>query len=216
MKQTTFKLAQGLGVATLLVGSNLAMAETLSVPATVNVDNAIDFTVVGTLDFGIVRANAASTAGNCRIIAMAAGAAAPAITSPTGTGTGHLTDCSATGAGAALQSVGGTLARPVFTVAGLAPFTALTLTLPTAAVSLTSSGLPAGSSGFLLGNFTAYQTVGNVTGAITTTVTANNAGTATFNVGAQLATDPVLPTGLGIVYQNDADYAGAFDVTVAY
>lgn len=217
MKQRNQKLVTGLSAAMLLMGANAALAETLTVPATVTVDNAIDFQFTGELDFGTVRATAASAAGNCAMIAMVASGAAPAISSVAGAGVTDLAACLTNGgAGSALQSVGGTLERPVFTIAGLAGFTALTLTLPSAGVFLTGTGLPPNSSRFLVGNFTAHQLTGGSTGAITTSITANGTGAASFNVGAQLATDPVLRSGLGVGYQNNVAYTGNFNVTVNY
>jgi hypothetical protein len=216
MKQRNQKLVTGLSAAMLLMGANAALAETLTVPATVTVDNAIDFQFTGELDFGTVRATAATSAGHCAIIAVVAGAAAPAVSAVAGVGADDLAACVSVGTTAALQSVGGTLERPIFTLAGLAGFSSLTLTLPAAGVFLSGTGLPPGSSRFLLGNFTAHQLTGGSTGAITTSITANGTGAASFNVGAQLATDPALATGLGVGYQNNIAYTGSFDVTVNY
>lgn len=215
MKQRNQKLVKGLGVALLLVGANVATAETLTVPATVTVNNAIDFTFTGSLNFGTVRATAGDAAGECAILLLAAGAAAPTIAAGPA-GADDLAACATAATPAALQSVGGTPTRPIFALAGLAPFSSLVLTLPAAAVPLTGAGLPPGSSRFLVGNFTAHQTLGGSTGTITTAITANSTGAAAFNVGAELATDPVLVTGLGVGYQNDVIYSGSFDVTVNY
>jgi hypothetical protein len=218
MKQRNQTMLKTLGVAMMLVGANAAMAqETVNVPASVTVDNAIDFQVTGTLNFGSVRA-AAGAAAECAIIAMSSGASAPAITAVTGVGADDLAACTTAAATAALQSIGGTLERPSFELSGIAPFAALNLTLPTGPIYLSGAGLPPQSSRFVLGNFNAWQTAGGLTGDITTSlkVTVNGQGTAVFNVGAQLATDPVAIAGIGVAYQNDVVYSGTFPVTVAY
>jgi hypothetical protein len=56
-------LTKAMGIAFIAYGSNVALAETVSVPASVTVNNAIDFSFTGTLNFGEVRANH-DTSGN--------------------------------------------------------------------------------------------------------------------------------------------------------
>lgn len=208
MKQRNQKLVTGLSAAMLLMGANVALAETVTVPATVTVNNAIDFTFTGTLDFGEVRANADSTAAECSGVVLSTGsftlAAAP--TSAT---------CSSAGT-SVIQGVGGTVARPVFTIAGIAPFTTLNLTVPNVAVNLTAATGP-GTAQFQLINFTALKT-NTPTGPITLvagagTIQSDAAGGATFTVGATLITDPGTPT---VVTYQDLAYSGSFDVAVTY
>jgi hypothetical protein len=211
MKQRNQKLVTGLSAAMLLMGANVALAEIVTVPASVTVNNAIDFTFTGTLNFGEVRASADSTAAECSGLVLSptsliltAAAGAPFTTTCTSTGT------------SVIQAVGGTVARPVFTVAGIAPFTTLDLIVPNTAINLTAATGP-GTAQFQLINFTAQKTsapaapITLTAGAGTFAVDA--AGGATFTVGATLITDPAAPT--TVTYQ-DLAYNGSFDVEVTY
>lgn len=208
MKQRNQKLASGLSAAMLLMGANVALAETVNVPASVTVNNAIDFTFTGTLDFGEVRANADSTVAECSGIVL----------SPTSlvlTAAPTSATCSSAGT-SVIQAVGGTVARPVFTIAGVAPFTTLNLTVPNTAVDLTAATGP-GTAQFQLINFTAQKTSAPAA-AITITAGAGTfavdaAGGAVFTVGATLITDPTAVT--TVTYQ-DLAYSGSFDVSVVY
>jgi hypothetical protein len=211
MKQRNQKLVTGLSAAMLLMGTQLALAEQVSVPATVTVNNAINFTFTGTLNFGQVRAAADSSASECVGLVMSANSAVAFAAASGGT----MFAAACTGAGTAvLQAVGGTPARPVFTVAGVAPFTNLTLTLPTVAVDLTAATGP-GTAQFQLVDFTAYKTSGTPGNVPTTAggLTTDSAGGAVFAVGATLITHPgaiATPT-----YQ-DLAYNGNFTVAVNY
>ncbi len=214
MKPTNVKLLKGLSAAALLAGANLAMAETVTVPATVTVNNAINFTFTGTLDFGQVRAKASPTAATCVGLQLPASAGAATLITPAGTVAAYNTACTTktdTTNGLSLQAVGGTPARPVFTIAGVAPFTTLQLALPSAAEDLTASTGP-GTAQFQLVDFTAFKTSGTP-GGVTTTISTDATGGATFNVGATLITDPSGPTTSN--YQ-DLAYTGDFDVSVTY
>lgn len=217
MKQATLHLAKGLGIATLVMASSAAFAaETVTVPVSVSVNNAIDFTFTGTLDFGTVRATASSVALDCRILNLPANPASPIAAQGSYPKTGDFNGvCTNVAPTAALTAVGGTPARPVFTVQGLAPFTALTLTLPTAVVDL-SAVLPGDYASFQVGDFTAYKTSAPVGNVPTTAggLVADATGLATFTVGASLATDATVFTGSN--YQDGVPYSGTFDVTVAY
>ena len=209
MKKLNTKLSL-LGAALLATTAGVAHAETVTVPITVSIDNTIAFTQTGTLDFGIVRATADNAAATtCVGLTMPANPASP-LNATLGTSAG--TACT-TGAGnAVLQNVGGTPTRPEFSVTGLAPFTALTLTLPSSPVTLALNPAPAGASVLELHDFTGYQTSGTP-GAVTTTVTADTSGDIVFNVGATMITDPTATATLA--YENTA-YEGEFDVTVSY
>ncbi|HEY7885069.1 MAG TPA: DUF4402 domain-containing protein [Cellvibrionaceae bacterium] len=201
------KLSKGVGAALLLVGASAALAETVTVPATVSVNNAIDFTFTGTLDFGEIRATASPTVDECAVLALPANPASPLGASA------DPTQLCADGAGVAvIQSVGGTPARPVFTVAGVAPFSNLSLTLPAAPITL-SAALPPGSATFTVGEFTAYRTSGTP-GVITTVIQANGTGDATFTVGAEIATH--VAAIVDPLYEDGIPYTGSFDVTVEY
>lgn len=204
------KLTKALGTAAILVGASSALAETVTVPASVTVNNAIDFTFTGELNFGEIRAIADGTDLTCASLALPANPASPianvAIASDT--------ICTAGEGDAVIQSVGGTPSRPEFSVAGVAPFTNLDLTLPTT-ITL-AANLPAGSPSFTVGNFSAYRTSGTP-GAISTgadNLATSSTGTVTFTVGAQLATH--VGTITNTAYEDAIPYEGTFDVTVAY
>lgn len=208
MKQRNQKLVTGLSAAMLLMGANVALAETVNVPAQVTVNNAINFTFTGTLDFGEVRAAADSTVAECSGLVLSP-------TSLTLTAAPTSATCSSAGT-SVIQAVGGTVARPVFTVAGVAPFTTLTLTVPNTAVDLTAATGP-GTAQFQLINFTAQKTSAP---AAAVTITAGDGplatdatGGAVFTVGATLITDPTAVT--TTTYQ-DLAYTGSFDVEVNY
>lgn len=206
------KITKILGASLVLLASNAALGETLSVPTTVAVDNTIDFTLAGTLDFGIIRATGNNDGTNCAGIVVSAN---PAVANTTTLGGTAASNCS-TGNDAVMQSVGGVIARPVFTVAGLAGFTALDLTLPVTPTALTlTGGAPAGAPAFRLYDITAYQTTGTAAFVANGgTVTANATGDITFNVGATIVTDSEAYTGT-FSYENST-YEGTFDVTVEY
>lgn len=210
MKQTHLKLLKGLGIAALFAGSNLALAESVTIPATVTVNNAINFTSTGSLDFGQVRATASTTAANCVGLVLPTASLTMVAAS---TGTQFAAACTAAGT-AKLQAVGGTPARPTLSVTGVAPFTALSLTVPAAAVNLTAATGP-GTAQFQLVDFVARKTSG--TAADLTAGAGNLAtdatGAATVTIGATLITDPAAPT--TATYQ-DLAYSGTFDVTVTY
>jgi hypothetical protein len=210
MKKSNHKIVKGLSVAMLLMGANAVLAETVNVPASVTVNNAIDFTFTGSLDFGQVRATAAAAAGTCAGLVL--GTTTTTLTAAAA-GTGFALLC--TTVGGALQSVGGTPARPVFTIAGVAPFATLTLTLPAptilAAVDLTAATGP-GTPQFKLTDFTARKTSGTPS-TLTSSVMTDADGGATFTVGATLINETAAITNVN--YQ-DLTYSGEFDVSVAY
>lgn len=208
------KLTQAIATAALLVGASAAFAEEVTVPASVTVNNAIDFTFTGELNFGEIRAEAHAADDTCKILEMPANpAGALASVTPA---VGQLCELD----GGTLASVGGTPSRPEFTIAGVAPFTDLTLTMPDPATPITLvAAVGPDRAGFTVGNFSAYRTsgtAGNITldtdgiGEITTTA----AGIATFTVGAQIATHVGILTDTS--YENDIPYEGEFIVTVEY
>lgn len=201
-----------LGATVLLVGSSAALAETVTVPATVTVDNTIDFALVGTMDFGIVRATVDPTSTECVGLTLPAD---PTAATTAVLGTAAATACTAGAGDAVIQSVGGTLARPAFTVGGLPAFTSLVLTVPSGTSDLTLAIPPAGAPVLQLIDFTAHDTGADSAVALTSgvgAVVADAAGDIAFSVGATLITDPGTPT---LTYQNVA-YTGSYDVTVAY
>jgi len=220
MKERNFKLAKSLSVAMLLLGSNLALAETLSVPASVTVNNAIDFTFTGTLNFGTVRATASSVANDCRVLTLPANPVSPlaAVTTYPILTSDFTAECTVATPTAALAAVGGTPARPIFTLQGLAPFSSMKLKLPTGTLVDLVGSLPPGSAKFHIGDFTAWKTT-TPAAAITLTAGAgsiqtDSTGKATFTVGASLSTDSTVITGQN--YQDAIAYTGNFDVIVTY
>lgn len=210
-------IAKTIGATLLVVSANAAVAETLSVSSTVEVDNTINFTTAGTLDFGKVRAIVGDDINDCVGIVVAANPATATSTTLAGTA---ATQCTQAGTALAeIQSVGGTIARPTFNVTGLAPFTPLNLEVPdTSGGPIPMVGaLPPGSPGFNLYDFTVYRTSGTPGAVALTagagTITADGAGNIDFTLGATLATDIV--AGAATPYEN-ASYNGTFDVTVTY
>jgi hypothetical protein len=207
-----------LGTTLLLLGSSAALAqETLSVPATATVDNTIDFTFAGTLDFGTLRAVAGAVINECQVLVVPANpASATSAAIVGGSETAGL--CLSLAADAVIESVGGTIAVPVFTVAGLAPFTTLDVTVPLTAadVTLALNPAPAGAAVFNLRDFTVYQSSGTAANITLTTgvgsITANGTGDIIFSVGATISTDEAASS---LAYQN-APYEGSFDVTVDF
>ncbi|QBL09938.1 hypothetical protein E0Z06_10575 [Rheinheimera sp. D18] len=203
-------ITKSVTAALLVAVSSVVIAETVTVDATVTVNNAIDFQHTGTLDFGIIRAKPSTIADECAVLGLAANTATATLSSVA------ISTLCPGGAGvvAVIQSVGGVPARPEFTVSGVAAFTDLKLELPTTATTLSAAGLPGGAATFSVGNFTAYRTSGITPGPITTTLATDNSGNAAFRVGAEIATHVAALAGIG--YQDTAPYAGTFEVIVTY
>jgi hypothetical protein len=193
------------------VASLNAMAETASVQASVTVDNSIDFSATGTLNFGTLRAIGDNTGANCSYLTLTANPATPTLQQNHASATTTAVTCANDGA-SAMQAIGGTLARPVFSLVGVPDFTTLSVTLPTE-VEMSAAVGPTAAR-FYLRDFTAWKTSGTP-GAVTTTIVTGAAATpTTFVLGATLATDDNAFTGAG--YQDSVPYTGTVDVTVAY
>lgn len=203
------KLTKAFGTAAILVGASSALAETVTVPASVTVNNAIDLTFTGELNFGEVRATADATDEICTGLAMPANPASALVAQVPALCAGGEGD-------ADLLAIGGTPTRPEFTVAGTAPFSTMTLTVPDDAQALTAATGP-GTPQFFLSEFTAYRT-----GASAETITldvdgvgtfpTNASGGATFTVGATLGTN----LGVSSANYQDLAYTGSFEVEVTY
>lgn len=218
------KITKILGATVALAASNIVLAEDVTVPATVTVDNTIDFTFTGSLDFGILRATGDQDSGECSGITIPADPA-EAINTDISLSTDAIAACPA-GVGtntSIMQSIGGTIARPVFTITGIANFTQLSLSLPDTTVApifmKLDGGQPATAPDFALYDFTAYQTSGtavDVTMDATGngSVTADNAGIITFTLGATITTDP--DTFTTSSYQDSTAYVTTLPVTVDY
>lgn len=204
------KLTQAIATVALLVGASSAFAETLTVPASVTVNNAIDFSVAGELNFGEIRAMPSTVATECAVIELPANPASPVAS----VAEGDSTLCASEGT-AVIQSVGGTPSRPEFTVAGVAAFTDLDLSIAETAIILVGN-LPSGSADFTVGNFSAYKTSGtpaDITLGAADNLRAGSDGTVTFTIGAELATDVGGNAG---AYEDGIPYVNSFNVTVAY
>jgi hypothetical protein len=210
------KITKVLGATFLLVGTSTAMAETLTVTTAVTVDNTIDFQTDGvSLDFGTIRATVDDSGSECVGIVVSAN---PAVAETSTLTTDAASACPNAG-DAVLQTVGGTVTRPGFTVAGLAAFTVLDLVLPdtsSAGVEMTLNPAPTGAPSLIMYDFSAYQSSG--TPALISlssgagSITADATGDIAFTVGATLTTDSASST---LEYQN-VGYAGSFDVEVTY
>ena len=213
------KITKILGATLVLVGAPSVMAETVSVPTTVTVDNTIDFAFTGTLDFGIIRATENAAAANCAGIVVN-----PQTGATSSTLAGDAATACPNAGTAVIQSVGGTITRPTFTVAGLSPFTVLNLQLPNttvanggAAVDMDLSPKPAGAPSLRLHDFTVWRTSGASPAAVALangagTIAASSTGDIAFTIGATITTDSRLTS---LDYQN-VPYTANFDVTVTY
>lgn len=208
MKDKNLMIVKRLAAAMMVVAAPSLMAETVQVPASVTVNNAIDFTVDGTLNFGEVRATAVSAATTC------AGLTMPTTSLTLAEASGGSFDTTCTTVAGALQAVGGTPSRPTFTIAGVAPFTTLTLTLPTGVVNLTAATGP-GTPQFRVIDIVARKTSGSAQDISGTTFMTDADGGATFTVGATLITDPTAYTATTAQYQ-EMTYSGQFEVAVTY
>lgn len=209
------KITKVLGSTFLLVGTG-AMAETHTVNSTVAVDNSIDFQTDGTdLNFGTIRATVDSDGAECVGIVISANPA----TAETSTLTTDASTACPNAGDAVMQTVGGTVSRPGFTVAGLAAFTVLDITVPdtsASGVEMTLNPAPTGAPSLLMYDFSAYVssgTPGNVSfSSGAGVINADASGDIAFTMGATLTTDSSTST---LDYQN-VGYAGTFDVIVTY
>jgi hypothetical protein len=208
------QITQAAVLAVAAVSSLNAIAETATVQATVTIDNSIDFTATGTMNFGTLRATAANTATDCAGVTLPANPATTTLS----TTLGAVADAACNSVNATVQAIGGTLARPTFTIAGVPAFSNLDITVPTT-VELTAPLAP-GAASFTLSDFTAWKITGGgtVNTAIPITVNAgviqaNGTGGASFSVGATIRTDDSFA---GQNYENNVAYVGDIEVEVSY
>lgn len=215
------KITKILGASLVLAASNAAMAEDVNVPVNAVIDNTIDFTVLGTLDFGTLRATPSTVVNECAVLVLPADSADPISSALVAVS--EANDLCAGGlVNAVVQNVGGVIVRPEFTVTGLAQFTTLNLFVPARGagddIYLSQGGDPAAASVLEVVDFTIQQT--NATpGPIAITkatgaglITADATGDITFTLGATLVTDGRASS---LDYVNQP-YTGAFDVEVTY
>lgn len=218
------QVTQAAVIAVAAVSSMSALAqETLTVQSTVTIDNSIDFAVVGNLDFGTLRAQANSDAGDCRGLYLAPSPSVTALAAPSATtSANYAADCP-TGSqtsNSTLQAIGGTLTRPVFTINGVANFSNMNITVPSGQVALAAPLAP-GAAEFILSDFKAWKITGGGTvnqdipidASGKGIIQANGSGTASFSLGATIRTDDNFT---GQNYENNIAYVGDISVTVSY
>jgi hypothetical protein len=199
------KITKILAATFVLATSTIAMADQVATgTATVEVLNTFAFSATSSLDFGVIRATADSTAaGDVATLLMSGD---PAATATPGT-TVNLAAITVLTEGSPAE----------FTVSGVANFANLTIVVPVTATVMTASGLPGTAANFSVNSFTAWITSGGNTGLYSGTnkLLADNGGAATFNVGATLTTDDAAAA-ITQGYEDGIAYSGTFDVTIEY
>ena len=219
-------IVKTLAASALLAASGAALATEVTVQASTTVNNAIDLTVAGTLNFGTIRATIGTAANDCAGLILPANPNQSLSTTDSVEGSGPTPIlCGTDGTNpvavsATIDSIDEAIERPEFTVAGLAPFTDVSLNAINGGEDaiIEIEGAPDTIANFVLTNWTAYQTSGFTPQDIDLTqtgnITADNTGSIIFTVGATLVTveDPTAVSGN---YQDSA-YTGDFTVEVVY
>ncbi|ADZ89351.1 DUF4402 domain-containing protein [Marinomonas mediterranea] len=192
------RLAKALTIGVLAVSSSIAMAaETVTGNASVTVQNAFNLSETTALSFGTIRATG-DTAGT--------ETAALQISSD-GT-SNNPTSTDSTAAAISVITAGN---AAVFTIDSAAPSSNLTITLPSSAITLTSTlndGL------FSIDTFEATITSGPRDGTAYSAgnLLTDSTGAVTFAVGATLTTG----TGATDGAYDDGSYTGTYSITVDY
>ena len=215
--RTTTKL---LGVTALLaVTTNALAVESVTSTATVTVQNSFTFTESSAIDFGTIRAAASPTGDATNGSDTEAKPTEDVATLIVASANSATTTTS--GTNAIIQELL-PAAAGVYTVAGVAPYSNLTITLPalTAAnpIKLTPGSLPPGAAYFWMYGFEATVTSGannNTAYSVDGDLTADLNGDASFTVGATLATSFPTSTVNQGAYQ-DVAYTGDYIITVDY
>ncbi|SBT17448.1 hypothetical protein MGA5115_01559 [Marinomonas gallaica] len=186
------------GVTTILTGNALAV-ETLNSNATVTVNNAFTLAESAEMTFGTIRASADTTNNVTASLTLPADGSAGTVTAAT------------PAASNIVVITGGTPAS--FAITNAAPFTTLTLTLPSSAIDLVT---PGGDAQFTVDSFNAVVSSGPNDGDAYNSGTPNlrtdASGAVSFDVGATLITDATTP---GSNYE-DGTYTGSYTVQVDY
>lgn len=186
------------GFATLLSSNTLAL-ESLNSDATVIVNNAFTLGETAEMTFGTIRASADTSGTNTASLTLPADGAAGSVTAATPADANIVVISSGTPAS--------------FAVTNAAPFTILTLTLPSSAITLAT---PGGTAEFTVDTFNAIIKGGQNDGDAYTSGTPNlrtdGSGAVGFNVGATLHTDATTPT----TDYLDGTYTGSYQVQVDY
>ncbi|MGS0692608.1 hypothetical protein [Shewanella sp. 30m-9] len=206
-------VAKAVGLALVMVASAPVMAaETENATASVTVKNAFEMVVAKPLNFGEITAVVD--------LAVADGVSASITMSPNPTEQATVVNGAANAA--TIRSLVPGEPGEV-TVAGVAPYSELSVTLPEAAdkTNVVAASAPPGSPKFVLSAITAFITSGDNDGTLyvhdTNKLTADGQGNASFNFGGTLTTD-VNVAGTNVVdrqYQ-DGEFTGTFPITVSY
>ena len=194
------KIAAGLAASLLLVSAAQAQ-ETVSSVATATVQNAFTLDETAAISFGTVRATADP-----------AGTVQASIIIPANPTIDPSTPASGVAAAVMQILVPGTPGE--YAVSGVAPFTSLTLTVPTGDINLTGASAPPSAPKLIADNWSGYILTGpNAnTAYAASNLQTDAAGEVTFAVGATLNTDDAASTTAYI----DAVYSGNYDIVVEY
>ncbi|CUB02498.1 DUF4402 domain-containing protein [Marinomonas fungiae] len=186
------------GFATLLSSNALAL-ESLNSDATVIVNNAFTLAETAEMTFGSIRATADTTNTATASLTLPADGSAGAVTAGTPADANIVVISAGTPAS--------------FAVTNAAPFTTLTLTLPSSAITLATAG---GTAEFTVDTFNAIIRGGQNDGDAYTSGTPNlrtdASGAVSFDVGATLHTDATTPA----TDYLDGTYTGSYQVQVDY
>ncbi|WP_299804437.1 hypothetical protein [uncultured Shewanella sp.] len=184
-------------------------AETENATASVTVKNAFEMVVAKPLNFGEITAVVDLTEAD--------GVSASITMSPNPTE--QATVVNGEGNAATIRSLVPGEPGEV-TVAGVAPYSELSVTLPTTSTNVVAPSAPPGSPKFVLSAVTAFITSGDNDGTVYAAdnkLTADGQGNASFNFGGTLTTD-VNIAGTNVIdrqYQ-DGEFTGTFPITVSY
>lgn len=209
-------VAKAVGLALVVgVSAPALAAETATVSASVTVKNTFELTVTKPLSFGEITAIADTDAGGEQ--ASLTISSNPTVQPSVDNGAAAKAEIRSLLPGEAAE----------IAVAGVAPFSELTITLPEAddVIHLVAAAAPPNSPEFILSDFDAYITSGTNSGSVylgaagetQKLLTADASGAASFNVGATLSTEamPAAAARFAQQYQ-DGEYTGSFSVVVEY
>ncbi|ABV85938.1 hypothetical protein [Shewanella pealeana] len=203
-------VAKAVGLALVVaVSSPVLAAETENATASVTVKNAFEMVVAKPLNFGEITAvvDLTDTDGVSASITMSPN---PTEQATVVNGAGNL---------ATIRSLVPGEPGEV-TVAGVAPYSELSVTLPAGTTNVVASAAAPGSPKFVLSAITAYITSGDHDGTLyadANKLTADGQGNASFNFGGTLTTD-VYAADTNVIdrqYQ-DGEFSGSFPITVSY
>jgi hypothetical protein len=211
-KQNTLKV---LVASSLVAGAVSVVAqESVTSTASVIVSNAFDFVETQPITFGTVTAigytnSSSGVAGDIRaFVTVPADGSAPSASATTGTSD---TDPDDNDASITLLSAG---ARGLYDISNAAPFTDLTVTLPTS-VAVSAPSAPPSNGQFIMDTFTAVDTSDSSVVASGGTIQTDGTGAAQLGLGARLITPAVAAAPSSLSYI-DATYNGTYTITVSY